>query len=526
MNVSASHNHPDDNGFKFFNRQGAQDIPPTDQTMASYMGDVKEIRKMKFDDALAQDKVRALPAELHPAYVALNVALRNRPALPVNVVYTPLCGTGNGSVGDVLRAAGYPVHVYQPHNNFDGTFAEIPFRMPNPEVPEAASPALAEGKELGSDMVLSSDPDADRVGVFAKDAQGRWHYFNGNQIAAVLAYYLCLDGELGPQRSGVLIKTLVTTRMLTRIAEQAGCSIVSDLLVGFKYIAQVLDCFEREGNYKNVKASANDLILAGEESHGILLTPEIRDKDAAGGALILCELLSQLRAHGRFLPEYLDALTRQCGSYQNVSRSIVMKGIRGVTLLQDMMDSLRRQPPAEFDGMPVRRALDLLRPEHGPLRSDTERLSRNFLVYELDRAQVVIRPSGTEPKAKIYVDLEGATPAEARALAARISVDCIGRLGFKLSTAASLLPDYVDLDLRAAFDTKFRPELEAALPKLSQQGHSEQLQWLRERLASYGLGSDPLGATSAAVGHLLGELGQQDLQHTVLGVTTPVDWAM
>jgi phosphomannomutase len=375
-------------------------------------------------------------------------------------------------------------------------------------------------------MVLSTDPDADRVGVFAKDAHDRWHYFNGNQIAAVLAYYLCLDHELGPRRTGVIIKTLVTTRTIQRIAEQAGCAIVSDLLVGFKYIAHVLDCFEREGHYKEIKASAKDLILAGEESHGVLLTPEIRDKDAAGGALILCELLSQLRARGRYLPEYRDSLTKQCGSYQNVSRSIVMKGIRGVTLLQRMMDSLRNQPPAEFAGMPVRRALDLLQPEHGPLRSDTERLSRNFLVYELDRAQVVVRPSGTEPKAKIYVDLEGATPVEARALAARISVDCIARLGIQLSPSASLLPDYVDLDLRTAFDTKFRPELEAALPVLSQKDHPEQLHWLRERLAPYGSGSDPLAATSLAVSHLLGELGQLDLQYSVAGVSTPVDWVM
>ena len=524
MNVSASHNHPDDNGFKFFNNQGAQDIPPTDQTMASYMGNVKEIRTMKFDDALAQGKACALPVDLHPAYIAANLAVRNQPSLPVNVVYTPLCGTGNGSVGDVLRAAGYPVHVYQPHNTFDGTFADVPFRMPNPEVPEAASPALAAAKELGADMVLSTDPDADRVGVFAKDAHGRWHYFNGNQIAAVLAYYLCRDRELGPQRRGILIKTLVTTRMISRIAEQAGCAIVSDLLVGFKYIAHVLDCLEREGRYENLEASPKDLIFAGEESHGILLTSEVRDKDASGGALILCELLAQLRANGRYLPEYRDAITQQCGSFQNAARSIVMKGIRGVELLQEMMASLRRHPPTEFGGMPVLRSRDLLDLKHGPLRSDTERLSRNFLVYEMDRAQVVIRPSGTEPKAKIYLDLEGATPAEARALAAKISVDCIGRLGFKLSTSASLLPDYVDLDLRAAFDIKFRPELEAALSKLGQQDQDEQLQWLRDRLAPYGSGSDPLAATSLAVSHLLGELGQHDLQHAVAGVSAPVDW--
>jgi phosphoglucomutase/phosphomannomutase len=526
MNVSASHNHPDDNGFKFFNHQGAQDIPPTDQTMASYMGDVKEIRKTGWDTALTQGKIRALPENLHPAYIAANLAVRNKSSLPVNVVYTPLCGTGNGSVGDVLRAAGYLVHVYQPHNNFDGTFAEVPFRMPNPEVPEAASPALAAAKELGADMVLSTDPDADRVGVFAKDAHGRWHYFNGNQIAAVLAYYLCLDAEIGPRRKGVLIKTLVTTRMIQRIAEQAGCAIVSDLLVGFKYIAHVLDCFEREGHYKEIEAATKDLIMAGEESHGILLTAAVRDKDAAGGALILCELLAQLRAHGRYLPEYRDAMTKQCGSFQNAARSIVMKGIRGVALLQQMMDSLRAQPPKEFAGMPVRRALDLLQPEHGPLRSDTERLSRNFLVYELDRAQVVVRPSGTEPKAKIYVDLEGATPAEARALAAQISVDCIGRLGVTLSTSASLLPDYVDLDLRVAFDTKFRLELEAALPDFASNEQPQQLHWLRERLAPYGSGSDPLAAASQAVSHLLGELGHPDLAHSVAAVSTPVDWVM
>src|SRR5262249_55429110 len=113
MNVSASHNHPDDNGFKFFNDQGAQDIPPTDQMMASYMGDVKEIRRMKFEDVLAQGKVQGVPTELHGAYIAANLAVRSKPSLPVNVVYTPLCGTGNGSVGDVLRAAGYPVHVYE-----------------------------------------------------------------------------------------------------------------------------------------------------------------------------------------------------------------------------------------------------------------------------------------------------------------------------------------------------------------------------------------------------------------------------
>ena len=335
------------------------------------------------------------------------------------MVYTPLCGTGDGSVGDVLRAAGYDVQVYPPHNTYDGTFASVPLRLPNPEVPAAASPALPFATERNADLVLATDPDADRLGVYARDAAGSWRYVNGNEIAALLAYYLCLDAEFGPRRSGLLIKTMVTTRTLRRIAERAGCRIVGDLLVGFKYIAHVLDCLEREGRYEDISAVPSDLVMAGEESHGVLLTPAIRDKDAAGGALVLCELVAQLRARGRLLTDYLDAFELECGNHQNAARSIVMKGIRGATLLAEMMRSLREQPPAELGGMPVLRARDLLAPEFGPLRSDTERLSRNFLVYDLEAAQIVVRPSGTEPKAKIYVDVEGSKLPGAAATAPR-----------------------------------------------------------------------------------------------------------
>jgi phosphoglucomutase len=515
MNVSASHNHPDDNGFKFFNRQGAQDVPPTDQEMGSFMSDVSDLRRVAFEDALRDCAIHPLPESLHAAYLDANLALRSKPALPLTVVYTPLCGTGNGSVGDVLRAAGYDVRLYPPHNTYDGTFADVPLRLPNPEVPAAASPALPFATAQNADLVLSTDPDADRLGVHARDANGDWRYLNGNEIAALLAYYLCADAEFGPRRSGLLIKTMVTTRTLTRIAERCGCRIVGDLLVGFKYIAHVLHLLETEGRYGDVAAAPSDLIMAGEESHGVLLTPAIRDKDAAGGALVLCELASQLRAGGRLLTDYLDALELECGNYQNAARSIVMKGIRGAALLAEMMGSLRQHPPAEFGGMPVVRARDLLSPEYGPLRSETERLSRNFLIYELEAAQVVVRPSGTEPKAKVYVDVEGARlPGEAahnRAAAAqfagdlalRIATECVARVGYHLSPSAALLPDHIDLDLKAAFDTSFRADLIAASGTLCSLAPEEQLSWLRRRLAPYGSGSDPLESTGTAVAHLV-----------------------
>ena len=534
MNVSASHNHPDDNGFKFFNEQGAQDVPPTDEVMASYMEDVHEVKRISFADGLKTGHIHALPSDLHPAYVSANLALRSKETPPLTLVYTPLCGTGNSTVGDVLRAAGHDVQVYGPHNTYDGTFASVPFRLPNPEVPEAASPALPMAREKDAWLVLSSDPDADRLGVFARDSKNNWRYLNGNEIASILAYYLCLDSELGPKRKGIIIKTRVTTRTLQRIAEQAGCAIVSDLLVGFKYIAYVLHSLEQEGRYEKITASASDLILAGEESHGVLLTPLIRDKDAAGGALILCELVSQLRARNRSLPEYLDALAQQCGNYQNVARSVVMRGIRGVKLLADMMQSLRAKPPAAFGGVPVLRVLDLLTAEHGPLRSETEKLSRNVLVYELEGAQVVIRPSGTEPKAKIYVEVQGTKPF-AHHLAARVTEECVGRIGFHLSASANMIPDYVDLDLKAVFDTSFRSDLLAAAESLSHQSLAEQLDWLRKRLAPYGSGSDPLAATGPAVAHLLADLahepanlGLKDALHTLEQVAAqapaPVEW--
>ena len=192
-----------------------------------------------------------------------------------------------------------------------------------------------------------------------------------------------------------------------------------------------------------------------------------------------------------------------------------MKGIRGAGLLTAMMRSLRDAPPAAFGRMKVLAARDLLSPAFGPLRSETEALSRNLLVYDLEAAQVVVRPSGTEPKAKVYVDVEGAElPGEAardRAAAAKFAADlaadvvaeCTARIGFQLSPSAALLPDYIDLDLKAAFDTSFRADLIAAAGTLNSLAPDEQLAWLRRRLAPYGSGSDPMASAGPAVAHLV-----------------------
>jgi hypothetical protein len=211
----------------------------------------------------------------------------------------------------------------------------------------------------------------------------------------------------------------------------------------------------------------------------------------------------------------------------------------------DMIRSLRENSPVHLDGMPVLEVQDYLATEHGPLRSETERLSRNLLMFELDRAQVIIRPSGTEPKVKIYVDVEGSKlPGEncrknsaqcAQRLAARVVDDCIGRIGFALSASAKLLPDYVDLDLKADFGAGFRSDVVAAATNLAQSSDAERLQWLRDRLESYGAGADPLGPAGPALGYLLEELRRESndatikesllrLADAVAGTHSPTEW--
>ncbi|MBF0450357.1 MAG: hypothetical protein HQK75_06625 [Candidatus Magnetomorum sp.] len=520
INVSASHNHPDDNGFKFYNPEAAQDIPPDDEYLAQYMDDdTLTVLQMDFNRAKNKGLILDIPGKAHTEYIQTNLAVKNKDVhRSATIVYTPLCGTGDTNVGDVLRAAGYNVQLYAPHSDYDGTFANIPSRIPNPEVPEAAQPALPFADQHHADIVLSSDPDADRIGVFAKTSDHQWQYLTGNDIASILAYYLILDKERGPQKRGLIIKTLVTTRTLENIAQKGNCPIVSDLLVGFKYIAHVLESLEKKGSFQNISVSPKDLIIAAEESHGILLTSDIRDKDAAGGALILCELMSQLIQDNIALPDYLTQLYLSCGNYANAARSIVLKGIDGAEDIARMMASLRENRPEFIFARPVEQFMDYLDESvMGPIKSKTDQLSRNLLVYRVKGGQVVIRPSGTEPKLKVYVDIEGDqwSAQNDRQAAIRVAADvaanvfdtCLERINIHLSASAKCLPDYVEIKRKQDFDRSFPTELSRFAQSIPQnpdlQNKPEnRLNWLRERLRAYASGADPLIAVESAVRHL------------------------
>jgi phosphoglucomutase/phosphomannomutase len=410
LNISASHNPPDDNGGKFYDERGGQPIAPDDQIMADLVERVEQIRFTNWNDAVRGGKVHFLEDSVHQAYIDL---CRRQSLIPppkareIKVVYTPLHGVGSMTALETLQAGGFYVLPVQEQMTPDGQFTNVT-QAPNPEVPASFDRAEALAKREQADLVLSTDPDADRIGAMIPDSGG-FRYLTGNQIAVLLTHFklnkLSLQGRLPP--SPIVVRTEVTTSLITRIARQFRCQVVDNLLVGFKYIADVLWQLEQQGRYEKVEGSPDDFVIGCEESHGILVTPKIRDKDASGAALLLAELALDLKRQNRAETEYLDSIYREFGYCCNLGAQIQMTGIEGKEQMARMMGAIRRSPLKKIAGLDVSSFEDL-RDEKGrlgPLRGATDALSRNFLVFRLGAAaRVVLRPSGTEPKAKIYVE--------------------------------------------------------------------------------------------------------------------------
>jgi phosphoglucomutase len=522
INLSASHNPPDDNGVKTYDGFGSQPVAPDDQKLIDVMSEATNLRSLPFDEALDRGLVRAIPEERHRTYVDLYEKLYDRifaPRADVPITYTPLCGCGMNTVGAVLSHLGFPLQVPEDQGP-DGSFAAIPFRAPNPEVFQATAPARDFADAHGSGVVLSSDPDADRVGLEIKLPDGSWFHFDGNQIAAILGYYLMLDPK-GPRRRGLVIETLVTTKILSRIVEEAGDSLlVDDLLVGFKYVADVLKRLERGEDYKGLRCSTDRLVLAAEESHGVIMLPGIRDKDATPACMYLAALYQRLYGEGRTLLDYYAGILEQLGGYDNVSRSIVMLGAEGILKKDRIMASLRERPPARIGGQPVRRVLDYWdEAAFGPFVSESDRLPRNVIQVQTDGFAVTIRPSGTEPKLKLYCQLlpAGEAPAgrgletlrivreRADEVARQIYGDLLGRIDVSLGTAALLLPDIVDLDRKLEFEQRTVPALREALAGGRHAELGALLAWLRDAVAAMTPGTDALPALKAPIAWLCGQ---------------------
>ncbi|HEY2784486.1 MAG TPA: phospho-sugar mutase, partial [Fimbriiglobus sp.] len=414
LNMTASHNPPDDNGSKFYDDRGAQPVPPEDQLMSEFVDRVTAIRFQPWADAVKAGKVHFLDEAPHRAYIDV---CRKQSLIPsprideIRVVYTPLHGCGTFCAKEVLDARGFrPIPVPEQAEP-NGQFPNVT-KTPNPEVKECMDRAERVAAEHGADLVISTDPDADRIGAMActsPDGKGSYRFITGNEIAELLTYFktsqLTRANSLPP--NPVIITTEVTSGMLTRIARQFGIQIVNNLLVGFKYHADVLWQLESTGRYEDVTGTADDMVIAAEESHGILAMPDVRDKDSAAAALLLAEAALFEKRQGRTLVDTLADLARRFGYYRNEVLNIVMTGIEGKQNMAKMLDAMRANPPKEIAGLPVTRFEDLRddRGRMGPFRGETDKAARNFLIFRLAGAKVCLRPSGTEPKAKAYIEV-------------------------------------------------------------------------------------------------------------------------
>ena len=349
LNVSASHNHPDDNGGKFYNRHGGQDVPPDDEMLARRVEGILDVHGLPFEDGLRTGMIELIGPTENEHYLRVNAELSLAPdQRGGRIVFTPLHGTGASTVGRLLRAEGFDVRAVPSQEAFDGKFPAVKFLAPNPEVPACYEQAEKIGDECHADIILATDPDADRIGLEARRKDGSWQFVSGDEIVfLVTRFVLGRRRELGllPENA-FMLKTLVTSSLATTIARSYGCKVVSDLLVGFKYMAKVLASLEETGSWREIHAKPESFVLGVEESHGLLLSSVVRDKDAAGAALMLAELNATLVAEGRTLLDELDALYARFGYMANKLLTTVMTGASGLDRIRAIQGSLRADPAA------------------------------------------------------------------------------------------------------------------------------------------------------------------------------------
>ena len=470
INMSASHNPPDDNGIKVYDEFGGQYLPPFDQQLTDLTSSVDHVQIVDLDEARANKLIVPLAPSDVNAYLDLYMEKARTHDLfsrrHMRILFTPLCGCGERNVGSALTRLGFDVHLPS-DQRADGTFAHIPLLAPNPEVAEAMEPARAEADRVGAKIVIATDPDADRVGVEVKRTTGDWVHLTGNQIATILAYRLLLDLD-GPQLRGGVYQTIVTTPAVRAIAELAGCAhVVDDLLVGFKYIGAAVGAFADD-----LGESADDtqlLAFAAEESHGYLVTPRLRDKDALSAAVYVARLQEDLSADGHDVLDYLDRIYAQVGAFGDRGRSLTITGSAGVEAIERVMGELRGSHVAAWGGRTVAAFTDFRDEDRfGAFLSSTDREARNILVYEVEDARITLRPSGTEPKLKLYIstaEAPGSVTAQAAAdeLAAAVYRELVPRFGTKISGPAAALPDVMTLEAKIAFDRVVVAEAERRL---------------------------------------------------------------
>ena len=402
--ISASHNPPSDNGFKAYWNTGGQVLYPDDEGIINCVDAAGEIPAVDFDQAVQAGQIEFVSDAVDRPYVDAVVRLSLSAEREFSALYTPLHGVGETSVYRVLQQAGFRgVDVFELQREPDGDFPNVPDHFPNPERAEVFQPAIKHAKQAGHEMVLASDPDADRLAVAVRRNDGEFVCLTGNQLGALVADYildkLSAAGLLTPEH--YVVETLVTTPMLAPIAQSYGVRIINDLLVGFKYIGQTMDV---EG--------ADKFVFGMEESLGYLAGEYCRDKDAAIAALYALELAAELKKQGKTLLDRLDELYVEHGYFAETQKSVVCKGAQGQEQIQKLISALRNSPPIEFAGHSFVHVRDYGQHEIRGLPDnvkieDIPKPEGELLIFESrtpDGFQAfAARPSGTEPKIKFYL---------------------------------------------------------------------------------------------------------------------------
>lgn len=400
--ISASHNPPSDNGFKAYWHDGGQIVPPHDAGIVAAVNAVTEIKQTDYTTAVREGKITIIGPAVDAAYVAAVCQESVAPSRSAAIAYSPLHGSGSKSVLPVLQTAGFThLTIVDEQSAPDGTFPNIPNNIPNPEVRSASDLVTEYAQRLKADVAITTDPDADRLGVVARDDSGNYQFLTGNQIATLIGFYVLNElkqqGKLMPTH--FVVKTIVTTDFITAVAADFGVKIYDNILIGFKYVAELIRLNEGRETF----------LFGGEESHGILKGTYTRDKDAAVAALLICELASQLKDEGKNLVTQLNDLYRRYGIYHETLENIAYQGAAGSTTMQKLMAGLRANPPHRLGDWPVVGMIDRLDPT-------SEGTPGDVLIYHLaqdKQTRVTVRPSGTEPKLKIYVQIHQPIPVDA-----------------------------------------------------------------------------------------------------------------
>lgn len=431
--LTASHNPAKYNGYKCYDPNGYQ---MTDEAAAKTYAYIQKVdmftgvRTMDFDEALTTGKIRYIERNVFEGFYEEVLKAQVNPAVrkdsDLSVIYTPLNGTGNLHVREILKRIGIRDVTVVPEQELpDGNFPTCPY--PNPEIRQAFERAIALSETKKADLLLATDPDCDRVGIAVLDG-GEYKLMSGNEVGIMLTEYLLssLQEQGKLPENPIVVKTIVTSRLVAKIAETYGAQ-TADLLTGFKYIGELVTNLEKKGE-------TDRFIIGMEESYGYLRGAHCRDKDAVVASMLICEMAAYYKAKGQSLYDFMQSIYKKYGMYLNTLLNFGFEGAAGMQKMADMMTALRAEPPKSIAGEAVEAITDYKASVCKDLKTGKETTvdlpKSNVLQYYLEGADsVIVRPSGTEPKIKVYITSVSDTRAAAAEKADKIAKDMEKRLG-------------------------------------------------------------------------------------------------